>query len=90
MTIALYVIEIIAYTIFGSGEEQQWNRTGEIPTYFEEGTPLKSAAGEETNSYTVNKQMNANWMFIAKERARDAMLVLDQSVTGEIVKLPLN
>ncbi|CAG9788581.1 unnamed protein product [Diatraea saccharalis] len=26
VTIALYVIEILAYTIFGSGEEQPWNR----------------------------------------------------------------
>lgn len=27
VTIALYVIEIIAYTLFGSGEEQPWNRS---------------------------------------------------------------
>lgn len=57
VTIALYVIEIIAYTIFGSGEEQPWNRIGEIPVECEEGTPLKGTDGdrEETNSYTVNK-----------------------------------
>lgn len=27
MTIALYIIEICAYTIFGSGEEQPWNKS---------------------------------------------------------------
>lgn len=26
VTVALYVIEIIAYTLFGSGDEQPWNR----------------------------------------------------------------
>lgn len=27
VTIALYVIEIIMYTLFGSGEEQPWNKS---------------------------------------------------------------
>ena len=27
MTIVLYVIEIVMYTLFGSGEEQPWNRS---------------------------------------------------------------
>lgn len=27
VTIGLYVIEIIAYTLFGSGEEQPWNKS---------------------------------------------------------------
>lgn len=27
MTIALYIIEIIMYTLFGSGEEQPWNKS---------------------------------------------------------------
>lgn len=26
VTIALYVVEIVAYTIMGSGEEQPWNK----------------------------------------------------------------
>lgn len=26
MTIALYVVEIVAYTLMGSGEEQPWNK----------------------------------------------------------------
>ena len=26
VTIALYVVEIIAYTLMGSGEEQPWNK----------------------------------------------------------------
>lgn len=57
MTIALYVIEIVAYTFFGSGEEQQWNKIEEITENLEEGTPLRGHEGdrEEKNSYTVNK-----------------------------------
>lgn len=27
VTIALYVIEIVVYTLFGSGDEQPWNRS---------------------------------------------------------------
>lgn len=27
VTIGLYVVEIIAYTLFGSGEEQPWNKS---------------------------------------------------------------
>lgn len=27
MTIGLYIIEIIMYTLFGSGEEEPWNRS---------------------------------------------------------------
>lgn len=27
VTIVLYIIEIIAYTLFGSGEEQPWNKS---------------------------------------------------------------
>lgn len=26
VTVALYVVEMVVYTIFGSGEEQPWNR----------------------------------------------------------------
>lgn len=26
MTIALYIVEIVAYTFMGSGEEQPWNK----------------------------------------------------------------
>lgn len=51
------MIEILAYTFFGSGEEQPWNKVGEIVEDFEEGTPLKGSEGERDgkNSYTVNK-----------------------------------
>ncbi len=57
MTIALYAIEILVYTTFGSGEEQSWNKIEEIPQEVEEGTPLKGHDGErdEKNSYTVNE-----------------------------------
>lgn len=48
VTIVLYVIEIIAYTLFGSGEEQPWNRSQarELVTVssikqISEATPLK-------------------------------------------------
>lgn len=27
VTIALYIIEIIVYTLFGSGDEQPWNKS---------------------------------------------------------------
>lgn len=57
MTIALYVIEIVAYTGFGSGEEQPWNKIEETTENVEEGTPLRGHEGDrdEKNSYTVNK-----------------------------------
>ena len=57
VAIALYALEAVAYTMFGSGEEQQWNRIGGIPGELQEVTPLKGAdgEGEEKNSYTVNK-----------------------------------
>ncbi|KAJ6648408.1 Sialin [Pseudolycoriella hygida] len=57
VTITLYVIEILVYTVCGSGEEQSWNTTGEIPQHFEEGTPLKASERErdEKDSYTENK-----------------------------------
>lgn len=29
VTIGLYILEILAYTIFGSGEEQPWNKAEE-------------------------------------------------------------
>lgn len=51
------MIEIIAYSFFGSGDEQPWTKIEEIQADDEEGTPLKGREGEreETNSYTVNK-----------------------------------
>ncbi|XP_037031360.1 sialin [Bradysia coprophila] len=57
VTIALYLIEILAYTIFGSGDEQPWNKVSEIAEECEEGTPLKGTEAEREgrNSYTVNK-----------------------------------
>ncbi|XP_026495532.2 sialin isoform X1 [Vanessa tameamea] len=41
VTIALYVVEIVVYTIFGSGEEQSWNKVPEVDEK-SEGTPLKN------------------------------------------------
>lgn len=31
MTIALYIVEIVAYTFMGSGEEQPWNKPEKSP-----------------------------------------------------------
>lgn len=44
VTIGLYIIEIIAYTLFGSGEEQPWNKSQArelITVPKSEMTPLK-------------------------------------------------
>nr|BAB16699.1 EC74 [Bombyx mori] len=41
VTIGLYIIEIIAYTLFGSGEEQPWNKVTENKEDFEV-KPLKN------------------------------------------------
>ncbi|XP_004926297.1 ec74 protein isoform X1 [Bombyx mori] len=41
VTIGLYIIEIIAYTLFGSGEEQSWNKVTENKEDFEV-KPLKN------------------------------------------------
>lgn len=41
VTIGLYIIEIIVYTLFGSGEEQPWNKVPEANEKSEE-TPLKT------------------------------------------------
>lgn len=61
VTIVLYIIEMIAYTLFGSGEEQPWNKSqarelisvGSTKPGSSEGTPLKGRDGK--NSYTVNE-----------------------------------
>lgn len=52
VTIVLYIIEIIAYTLFGSGEEQPWNKSQarELVTVASmkqtsENTPLKGRDG---------------------------------------------
>lgn len=46
VTIGLYIIEIIVYTLFGSGEEQPWNKSQArelvtVTTAKSETTPLK-------------------------------------------------
>ncbi|CAG9774092.1 unnamed protein product [Ceutorhynchus assimilis] len=44
ITVGMYVVEVIVFTIFGSGEEQPWNEAGgEDETATGEGQPLKSA-----------------------------------------------
>lgn len=46
VTIALFTIEFLVYTIFGSGEEQPWNKAAvksndpEKPAVSDESTPL--------------------------------------------------
>ncbi|XP_072944996.1 sialin [Epargyreus clarus] len=42
VTIGLYIIEILAYTIFGSGEEQPWNNLPEEETVSAEEKPLNN------------------------------------------------
>ncbi|XP_049876093.1 sialin [Pectinophora gossypiella] len=49
VTIGLYTIEIIAYTIFGSGEEQSWNRVPEEKPENFETKPLNNEEKEKTN-----------------------------------------
>jgi MFS transporter, ACS family, solute carrier family 17 (sodium-dependent inorganic phosphate cotransporter), other len=54
VTIVLYAIEIVAYTLMGSGEEQAWNK-GEVKTEDAETaevTPLNVREG--------NKQYNSD------------------------------
>lgn len=51
VTIGLYVIEILAYMIFGSGEEQSWNRQAIEP----EKTELNST---EKPEHTENTPLN--------------------------------
>ncbi|XP_075980458.1 sialin-like [Anticarsia gemmatalis] len=46
VTIGLYIVEIIVYTLFGSGEEQPWNRVADQKEE-NEGQPLKEI--EKTN-----------------------------------------
>lgn len=46
VTIGLYIIEIVAYTLFGSGEEQPWNKSQArelvtVPAAKSEMTPLQ-------------------------------------------------
>ncbi|KAL1494067.1 hypothetical protein ABEB36_009724 [Hypothenemus hampei] len=41
ITIGLYIIEFIVFTIFGSGEQQKWNKPDDI----DEGEPLKNQNG---------------------------------------------
>ncbi|XP_030764406.1 sialin-like [Sitophilus oryzae] len=47
VTIVLYIVEIVVYMAFGSGEEQKWNRAGQIEVG--ESQPLKSQISPTTN-----------------------------------------
>lgn len=42
ITIGLYAIEIIVYTIFGSGEEQPWNKGKAVTEESGEMSPLNT------------------------------------------------
>ncbi|XP_056641838.1 sialin [Diorhabda sublineata] len=51
-TVALYIVEILVYMIFGSGEEQTWNKANEM---IGETQPLKSKLGQEKNEVEEEK-----------------------------------
>ncbi|XP_057659463.1 sialin [Diorhabda carinulata] len=51
-TVALYIVEILVYMIFGSGEEQTWNKANEK---IGETQPLKSKLGQEKNEVEEEK-----------------------------------
>lgn len=48
VTIALYIVEILVYTIFGSGEEQAWNRPANTGDDHVEGQPLNEKNKEDS------------------------------------------
>ncbi|XP_059617945.1 sialin [Phlebotomus argentipes] len=58
VTIVLYIIEIIFYLLFGSGEEQPWNKGGDVKKLTEtddpEGVPLRQKASP--TSYTSENE----------------------------------
>jgi ACS family sodium-dependent inorganic phosphate cotransporter len=54
VTITLYVIEIIAYLLLGSGEEQSWNKTDDENKGGPEATPLR--VQEQANYNTKEKE----------------------------------
>lgn len=61
VTIVLYIIEIIAYTLFGSGEEQPWNKSqarelisvASTRVHNSETAPLKTR--DNRNTYEANE-----------------------------------
>lgn len=52
VTIVLYIIEIVFYTIFGSGVEQKWNKPDAPESV--EAQPLKSPASPKQGYDTTN------------------------------------
>ncbi|XP_025836454.1 sialin [Agrilus planipennis] len=56
-TVCLYVIEAIVYTVFGSGEMQDWNKVESQNNDDAEGQPLKSSSNQSYD--TADKTSNA-------------------------------
>jgi ACS family sodium-dependent inorganic phosphate cotransporter len=57
VTIGLYIIEIIAYLLLGSGDEQSWNKVDEDNKTGPEATPLR--VQEKQANYNTNEKDEA-------------------------------
>ncbi|KAJ8943525.1 hypothetical protein NQ318_023035 [Aromia moschata] len=53
-TVALYIVEIVVYMLFGSGEEQKWNKVEEEPGEAQPLKPQNKEENKETKSDIVN------------------------------------